>query len=176
MREHLGYIWENWEDPKLKESSAIRELSTILQSELTGDSTSDEIRDHIRTHFQQPVFVSTGAVPATQWRQNAHGFTAFLMDDYRVLHVRYFSRDDRFLYADISMGTPKGSDLRHIDLTPAVDLTAFPASIPIDGESGSQGILTPSPHTTGHTGLPSSDSGHADLTSSDESRLHSDVL
>ena len=134
MREHLRYVWENWDDPKLSESAAVRELTTILQAELSKESTSDEIGNHIRAHFQKPVFESMGAAPATQWRQDAHGYTAFFMDDYKVLHVRYFSRNGHFLYADISMGTPKGQDLRQIDLTPSVDLWAFSASHPNNGE------------------------------------------
>lgn len=132
MREHLAYIWEHWEDPDLKDSAAIRDLLAILQRELSLDSTSEEIRAHIKRHFQQPVFDSMGAVPATQWRQNAHGYTASFMNGYRVLHIRYYSRSNRLLYADVSMGTPKGQDLRKIDLTPSFDIWALPAREPCD--------------------------------------------
>jgi hypothetical protein len=127
MREHLAYVWEHWEDPDLKESAAIQALSAILQRELTADSNSEEIKEHILAHFQKPDFSGTGASPATQWCQNAHGFTAFFMDDYRILHVRYFSRKDRFLYADVYMGRPKGKDMRHIELTHPADHWAQPA-------------------------------------------------
>ena len=65
MREHPAYIWEHWEDPDLKDSAAIRDLLAILQRELSLDSTSEEIMAHIKRHFQQPVFDSMGAVPAT---------------------------------------------------------------------------------------------------------------
>ena len=127
MKGHLAYVWEHWGDADLKNSDAVRQLSAIVGNELSANSTSEEIRAHIEKHFQRPVFSGMGVAPATQWRQDAHGYTAFFMDDYRVLHVRYFSRDDRFLYADVCMGRPKGTDLRQVDLTPSVDLWDVPA-------------------------------------------------
>ena len=122
MKKHLSYVWENWEEPDLKSSDAVRELSSIIKAELPPNSSEEKIRKHIKKHYQKPNFATTGAQPATQWRQLSHGYTAILLDDYKLLKIRYFSRNGHFLYADIYMDRPKGSDLRQINLTPPVNL------------------------------------------------------
>ena len=128
MTSHLTYVWDNWEDPAIEKSHAICELRSLINRELSRTSTTAEITDHINRHFRNPVFTSIGASPATHWRQDAFGYEGLLFDDHKMLHVGYFSKNGKFLFAQLTMGRPKGSDHRHLDLTERVDVWSSPST------------------------------------------------